>query len=303
MITYFNGKGSHCSLMAVGLLFGLFILPASSVAEHRPTSPLENRPFITVGSELDYPPYAFVNESGNADGYSVDLIKAAAKETGLILKFVTGPWNEVKGKLEQGEIDALPLVAYSTERDRYFDFSMMHTISHANIFIRKKDSSLYQSHEDLRNKEVIAMRGDSTHEYIKSNIISDKIILTPTVADALKMLSEGRHDFVIAPKLPALLLLKELEIDNVQPFGEPIDSYGKGYGFAVHKGDHELLDHLNRGLVLVRASGEYDRIYDKWFGHIDPRLDPNSHHQRQRIGNTYSHQFSLERHASSSGFS
>lgn len=67
------------------------------------------------------------------------------------------------------------------------------------------------------------------------------------------------------------MLLQQLDIDNIEPFGPPLEAYGKGYAFAVRKGNTQLLAQLNRGLVLVKASGEYDRIYDKWFGQIDPR--------------------------------
>ena len=273
MITNVAGKGSHCSLMIVGLLLGLFMLPASAISEHRPTSPLENRAVITVGSELDYPPYALVDEDGNPDGFSVDLIKAVGKEMGLTLKFVTGPWNKVKGKLMRGEIDLLPLVAYSKERARYFDFSHPHIISRASIFIRK-DTDI-TSAEDLRGKEVIVMRGDANHEYIVSTNLTSKVTLTDSFEEAFKLLAAGKHDFVLAPKLSGLLLLNKLNIRNIQEFGDPIETYGKGYAFAVHKGDKELLDYLDRGLLLIRANGEYNRIYDKWFGDILPRETGN----------------------------
>ncbi|WP_176963053.1 PAS domain S-box protein [Mariprofundus sp. NF] len=235
----------------------------------------EDQQEVLVGSELDYPPYADVDEEGNADGFSVDLIKAAAKQVGIKLKFEVGPWAEMKAKLERGEIDALPLVAYSTEREKYFDFSTPHIVSHAVVFIRKGEKR-FHSLEDLRGKEVIVMRADSTHEYVKFSAITDKIILTKTVGESFQLLASGKHDFVIAPKLSGLLLLNELGIDNIEPFGEPLEAYGKGYSFAVHEGDRELLEHLDRGLVLVKASGEYDQIYDKWFGHVDPREDKNA---------------------------
>jgi len=266
-------KGFACKLTTFGLLLCLS-MPASAIAAHE-RGPSLIGSTITVGSELDYPPYADVDEEGNADGFSVDLIKAAAKQVGLKLKFEVGPWAEVKAKLERGEIDALPLVAYSTEREKYFDFSTPHIISHAVVFIRKGEKR-FQSLEDLRGKEVVVMRSDSTHEYVKFSAITDKIILTKTVGESFQLLSSGKHDFVIAPKLSGLLLLNELGIDNIEPFGEPLESYGKGYSFAVHEGDSELLGLLNRGLVLVNASGEYDQIYDKWFGHVDLRAEKNA---------------------------
>ncbi len=225
---------------------------------------------IIVGSELNYPPYATVDKNGEADGFSVDLIKAAAREVDIKLRFEVGPWSEVKAKLERGEIDALPLVAYSVEREKYFDFTSPHIVSYATAFVRRGETR-FKSLEDLRNTEVIVMRDDSTHEYVKFSNFTDKVVLTNTVGESFKLLSSGKHDFVISPKLSGLMLLNELGIDNIVPFGDHLEAYGKGYAFAVHEGDADLLALLNRGLVLVKVSGEYDEIYDKWFGHVDPR--------------------------------
>lgn len=225
---------------------------------------------IIVGSELDYPPYAMVDANGQADGFSVDLIKAVAKETGLELRFRVGPWNRVKDMLERGEIDALPLVAYSRERGQIFDFTAPHTISYASVFLRKNTKGIH-SIQDLRGKEVIVMQSDSSHELVINNGITDKITLTKSLDDAFLLLAAGKHDFVVAPKLTGLLLLQKLGIDSIEPFGPLLEAYGKGYSFAVRKGNKELLEHLDRGLSLIKANGEYDKIYDKWFGHLEPK--------------------------------
>ncbi len=38
------------------------------------------------------------------------------------------------------------------------------------------------------------------------------------------------------------------------------------YGFAVKKGNTELLEKLNKGLADIKADGTYDQIYAKYFG-------------------------------------
>ena len=40
--------------------------------------------------------------------------------------------------------------------------------------------------------------------------------------------------------------------------------FGNGLGIAVNKSSKELLDNLNKGLDAIKASGEYQKIYDKW---------------------------------------
>jgi len=78
---------------------------------------------ITIASEPDYPPYCIVDENGNADGFSVDLFKAAADAVGIEVSIKIGVWNQIRQDLAEGRIDALPLVGRTPERENlYFGF-------------------------------------------------------------------------------------------------------------------------------------------------------------------------------------
>ena len=224
---------------------------------------------IQVGSELDYPPYALVNEDGEADGFSVDLIKAVAGVMGIDITISVAPWNELKTQLEQGEIDLLPHVYYSQERDKLFDFSITHTSADAVIFARKGEQQNLTVN-DLRQKTVIAMQSDWTHEYLVANDLIDKAVLVNTVPDALRLLSSGEHDVAFLPHLVGQLLIRDLKLTNIEIAGDLVP-VGRGFAFAVHEGDFELLLRLNEGLAIVKAGGRYDEIYEKWFGVIDPK--------------------------------
>jgi signal transduction histidine kinase len=222
-----------------------------------------------VGSEFDYPPYALVNEQGEADGFSVDLIKAVAEVMDVELQFTVGPWSEVRTALEQGEIDVLPLVSYSKERDRLFDFTVPHTASYAAIFTRKGSRSV-QSLEDLRDQTVVVMKSDAAHDYLLQQNLSVNLTLVTELADALRLISSGKYEYAFVPMLPGLLLAQDLQLTNLEVAGKPIQISERGFSFAVKEGDTELLLRLNQGLDIIKANGKYDEIYDQWFGAIDP---------------------------------
>ncbi len=225
---------------------------------------------LEVGSELDYPPFAIINKNGEADGFSVDLFKAVAKVMDLEVNFRVGPWHEVRTALEKGEIDALPLVSYSEEREKVFDFSSVHTSSSATVFIRKGDRSI-ASEEGLKGRTIVVMQSDATHDYLIKHKFSDDLILVQTVADALRALAAGEGDLALVPRLTGLLTAKELELGNIETSGLLISAYGRGFSFAVKEGNSQLQRQLNQGLAIVKATGKYDEIYDKWFGLVDPR--------------------------------
>jgi PAS domain S-box-containing protein len=229
---------------------------------------------LIVGSELDYFPFAMKNEKGEADGFSVELFKAVAQVMELEVKFRVGTWNEMRHALEKGEIDAMPLVSYSEKREKVFDFTTPHTVSYAAIFVRKGETTI-NSEEELRGKKIIVISADATHDYLAEQHITQHIHLVKTVSDALRLLAsgeeDGEEDFALVPRLVGLLTAKELNLTNIEITGPNINVYGRGYGFAVKEGNGTLLAHLNQGLSIVKASGKYDEIYDKWFGIVVPR--------------------------------
>lgn len=228
------------------------------------------RPRIVAGSELDYPPYAIVTKDGRADGFSVDLMKAVCEAMGIEVAFRVGPWGEVRQALERGAIDALPLVSYSREREKVFDFTIPHTVADAVTFKREGAPDI-ETVGNLRDKAIIVMRADAAHDWLVRNDVSTKLVLTDTLPEAFRLLVAGKHDYVLAPRLVGLLTIRELGLPGIETTGPLIDAYGRGYGFAVKKGNAALLLKLNEGLRVVKETGRYDSIYEKWFGVVDPK--------------------------------
>ncbi len=225
-------------------------------------------------TELDYPPFS-VTENGKADGFSVDLLKSVANEVDIQIDFKIDEWETIKNELKEGKLDILPLVSYNEERDKYFDFTVPYLVMHGNIFVRNNNTSI-TSEKDLKDKEIIVMKGDTAHEYaIKMNFTS-KIILTKTYKEAFMLLSSGKYDAVLAQSVVGLKIINDLKLKNIKPLTKinkeslthvkiNLKGFEQKFSFAVKEGDKELLAKLNEGLAIIVENGEYQRIYDKWF--------------------------------------
>ena len=116
----------------------------------------------------------------------------------LKVQIEMGPWEKAIDALEHGAIDFLPMMAYSTERSRRFDFSVPYTISYDAIFVRKGSLSI-KSFRDLTGKTVIVLNRDAAHDYLLSSGMADsvEIIVVETVEEGLSLLSSehgGRID-------------------------------------------------------------------------------------------------------------
>jgi PAS domain S-box-containing protein len=216
---------------------------------------------IRVGINRDFAPYEFVNAGGQPDGYTVDLMRAVARRAGLAVTLVSGPWEEMRQALETRTIDALTGVLYSPERDRRFDFSVPHDVVTYAVFVR--ENAPYRAVADLQEKEVLVVSGVYAHDWLQANRFTSRIVTVDSPEQALQRLSAGQHDAAVLPRLHGLELMRRLKLANLETIGPPVLT--QKLCFAVAAGNADLLAALNEGLSLVQKSGEYDRLYLKWF--------------------------------------
>jgi two-component system sensor histidine kinase EvgS len=129
------------------------------------------------------------------------------------------------------------------------------------VFVRK--DSTFQNPMDLMGKEVVVVKNVYAHDWMTQNDFTPHVVTVARPEEALQLLSQGRHDCAVLARLHGLDLLRSLKIDNLKTIGPPVLT--QKMGFAVKTGNADLLAKINEGLYLVQASGEYDRIYRKWF--------------------------------------
>jgi len=80
----------------------------------------------------------------------------------------------------------------------------------------------------------------------------------------MRLLASGKHDYALVANLAGLYLGRELGLSNIVPVGQPINPLR--YGYAVRKGNEELLAQFSEGLAILKNTGRQQAIYDKWLG-------------------------------------
>jgi PAS domain S-box-containing protein len=225
-------------------------------------------PEVSVGSELEFPPYSFVDESGQPAGFSIDLIKAVSDAMGLSIKVTTGSWDTVWKALIDGHIDVLPIVAKLPERQLLVDFCLPHTETYDAFFVRN-GNPLIQNIAAAQGKKIVVMRSDAAHHAIVERNFQGNLVLVDTIPDGLSLVSSGKHDAFLGPIMICTLTIKKHEIKGLTA-GPSIPDYKRFFSFGVKKGDAELVEKLNQGLLIVKTSGAYDRIYEKWLNVDNP---------------------------------
>jgi len=222
---------------------------------------------IIVGGEIDYPPYSFLDKNGEPTGFQVELTQAIARTMGMNVEIRLMPWPEARKALEDGTIDAIHGMFYSKGRAKIYDFSPPHSTVSDAIFARK-DTPSVESVEDLRDKEIVVMRGEVMHDYILEHRLTDRVLLTETPGDTLRLLASGKGDYALVARRPGLYWIKELKLSNITTAGPSVMSFENC--FAVRKGNTLLLSRFTEGLNIIGQTGEYSELYEKWLGVLEP---------------------------------
>ncbi|MDY6904727.1 MAG: transporter substrate-binding domain-containing protein [Thermodesulfobacteriota bacterium] len=249
-------------LMASALLAAVLTctMPAAAVENQRPGSD----DLVRSASEVNYPPFCLVDDHGQANGFSVELLRAALNTMNRRITFQTGQWADVKNWLAQGTVEVLPLVGRTPERASVFDFTFPYMSLYGAIVIRNTTTDIHTLN-DLTGRQVAVMKGDNAEEFLRRGNRGITIKTTPTFEAALQQLSAGRHDAVVMQRLVALRLLHQTGIKNLNILNTPLEEFRQDFCFAVQKGNNKMLALLNEGLALVMADGTFQRLRTKWF--------------------------------------
>ncbi|MBF0331837.1 MAG: transporter substrate-binding domain-containing protein [Candidatus Omnitrophica bacterium] len=251
-------------LLYVSIAFFLSIAPVQAQSSPRTTT-------LKTIIVNNYAPYTFVDAKGQPAGFSVDLVKAVAQAMGFQVEITVDTWDHARHALASGVIDFLPMMAYSKERDKIYDFSPPHTIAYDAFFTRKGVRAIH-SINDVQGKNIIVMKGDQAHDYLLSLgfIKPERFILIDSLPKALHLLSSGAGDLALMPKLVGLTLIRDLKLTNLELSPVVVEAYNRPFSFAVREDNQAVLERLNQGLSIIKSTGQYKDIYAKWFGALEP---------------------------------
>jgi PAS domain S-box-containing protein len=220
---------------------------------------------IIVGGDFNYPPFEFIDRKGRPSGFTVDLTRAIAREMGLEVEIVLGPWTQMVGMLERGEIDIVQGMFYSAEREKLFAFSQAHTVNQNVVVSRNNEGVLIPSTVgELQGSRVTVQEGDIMDAYARKNGLGAGLVPVESQEEALRLVASGEADYALAGRLTAMYLMEKNGWNNLKAGRTPLLS--PEYCYAVKNDNRTLLSYFSEGLSVLEKTGEYRRIYDAWLG-------------------------------------
>jgi polar amino acid transport system substrate-binding protein len=219
-----------------------------------------------VGTDAAYAPFESQNEKGEIVGLTIDVVSAVAKKAGIEVKFVNTPWEGIFNALAQGDRDLLASsITITDERKQTMDFTNPYFDAYQLIAV--KATSKVAKFDDLKKLKVGVQTGTTGDEAVtkqqgKNSTNIKRFESTPL---ALKELEAGGVDAVVADNGVVVNYVTNNPGAKFKTVSDKAFA-PEQYGFAVKKGNAELLEKLNKGLADIKADGSYDQIYAKYFG-------------------------------------
>lgn len=176
-------------VLASLVLFGWLASPA-----------MAENPVVRVGI-YENSPKVFTSDAGRPAGIFIDVIEHIARQEGWQIQYVHGSWKECLGLLEKGEIDLLPDVAYTSERDKIFSFHRIPVLSSWFQVYARKGSGI-RSILDLNGKKVAVLDGSVQQETFRALAggygVQVSLISAPDYRSVFEAVVESHADAAIS---------------------------------------------------------------------------------------------------------
>lgn len=221
---------------------------------------------IIFASDCTWPPMEMMSPDKKCIGFGPDVVRAMADAGDFEAEIKNTAWDGIFAGLAAGKYDAISSsVSITEERKKVMDFTAPYFEVKQGVVVRE-DSGI-KSEADLKGKTVGAQIG-TTGYFAAKKIDGAEAKSYDEVGLAITDLANGRIDAVVCDDAVAVdYALTNPEYEKTLALGFLIVPDEPEYlGFAVQKGDTETLRLINEALAKIKASGEYDRIYSKWFG-------------------------------------
>ncbi len=150
---------------------------------------------------FDNLPLQSINFPGVPNGFYIDILDAIAKREGWSLQYVPGTLQEGLDRLEKGEIDLLPGLQRTSERDEIYYFHLIPVISSWNQIYT---SSGFQARatRDLDGKRIATIAGAAQINILTEMSAEMAATVQPVVfkdyEEAFQGVADGKADAVIS---------------------------------------------------------------------------------------------------------
>ncbi|MFT6914616.1 MAG: lysine-arginine-ornithine-binding protein [Motiliproteus sp.] len=220
---------------------------------------------IRFATEGAWAPFNFIDSSGTAKGFDVDIANALCARMDADCSMQTQDWDGLIPALKVKKFDAIiASMSITAERAEQVDFTDRY-YSGGLRFVAAKGEVFDTSKAGLKGKVIGAQRATVAGLYLEDQLAGVvEMKLYDNNDNVYLDLKSGRLDGALSDELPTYDWLKS---DAAQGFEYKGEAFAKDdkIAIAVRKGDDKLRKQLNKALAEIIADGTYAKINAQYF--------------------------------------
>lgn len=209
---------------------------------------------VRMGTEGAYPPYNFINDAGEVDGFERELGDELCKRAELTCEWVTNEWDSIIPNLVSGNYDTIIAgMSITAERDEVIDFTQNYTQPDPSAF------AALSADVDLEHGVIAAQATTIQASHVAS--MGATLIEFATPDETIAAVKNGEADAVLADK--AFLDPIVAEDDAVMFVGANV-LLGGGVGMGLRESDTELKAKFDAAIQSMKDDGSLNALIAKW---------------------------------------
>ena len=244
------------------IIFALLIASCSLFANS--LAQIKEKGLIRIGIDGSLPPLS-VSEDGKYSGFEISLIEELSKEIfgdkGGKIEYVVTLGNDRITAVQDNKVDLdIAAITVTKEREKLVDFSNPYFSVNIGVLTRTDDN--IKTVDDLQDKEILAEPGTTAFDYFNKE--GFKVISCASSSECFRALKSGRGSGYADDNMVVLgysVVDRKVEV-NIKNLGT-----SDFLAIAVQKGNNDLLNALNDGLVKLSKNGFFKKIFND---SIDP---------------------------------
>ena len=211
---------------------------------------------VRMGTEGAYPPYNFINDAGEVDGYERELGDELCVRAELECTWVTNEWDSIIPNLVSGNYDTIIAgMSITEERDEVIDFTESYFPSDPSVYVALSGAGV-----DVATGVIAAQINTIQAAHVAASGATVVEFATPD--ETIAAVRNGEADAVLADGefLAPIVAESNGELELV---GEV--TLGKGIGLGIRESDTELREKLNAAIASMKEDGTLNAMIAKWF--------------------------------------
>ena len=209
---------------------------------------------VRLGTEGAYPPWNFINDAGEVDGFEREVGDELCKRAKLTCEWVVNDWDSIIPNLVSGNYDTIIAgMSITAERDEVIDFTQNYTQPDASAYMA------LSADVDLSGAVIAAQTNTIQASFVAAS--GATLVEFSTPEETVAAVKNGEADAVLADKS---YLVPVADADNSLVLLAQQELIGGGVGMGVRESDNDLRDKFDAAIASMKADGSLNALIAKW---------------------------------------